>query len=158
MNLSSKIIEEARDRLYVTQMTMKPLPFEFLQKMAKAFSAEKPLAKLPQELNEFLKQDDLSFAKNFSRITAPKKRRIEQITLIVIIATGVGTVIQAIIPESYKIDIVNFIMPIFSTPSIILMIVLIILLFAFVQLMTRIERTSIERNEWKIFSEIEKQS
>ena len=130
------------------------IPYELLTSLSEGIAEASSLSGVPELFQDFLNSEELVFAKGFKKVERQRGTALwlPRISLIAVFVTAVGTLIQAVMPESLKENIVSFLLQIFGSPSLLLIILLFALAAVLAHYLNRFSETSVS---WKDLKRID---
>ena len=149
--LSPKKIDDALKQIFIISRITNEIPYKPLFTLSNNIGQQSSLSVIPETLDRFINDKKLAVARNFEKIEHPRQFRIKQITLISIFLTALGTVIQAIMPESLKEQIVNSLSQFLGSQSTISFLILLVLVFVLFHYISLITNTTVKIKDLREF-------
>ena len=124
------------------------IPYKLLTSLSENIANASSLSSIPEHFHDFVENEELAFAKRFKKIERPHGTAIwlPRISLIGVLVTALGTLIQAIMPESLRENVASFLSQVFGSPSILMLIIALALMVALFYYISRFSETNVS---WK---------
>jgi hypothetical protein len=151
--LSLNNIKEALVMLFVIDQAKNKIEYKQLLALSDGLSHQPLLLHAPDILESFVNNKRLAWARRYHVFEDQRQSWIKLLTIAATLVTAVGTIVQAILPESQKIYILNLITQFLSSPSVIMLFPIIVLGYALGRYIQRIESTTVKWNDLKKMKE-----
>jgi len=140
-NLSLNYLDKAMVMLWVVAQANNKVEYEQVYALSKNLSQEPLLQNAAQTLESFVGDKSLGWAAKFDKFKGPKRSWIEMVTIIAVLTGTFGTVAQAILPETQKEIVLNWLSQFMSSPSVIMLFPIAVLTYGLLRYVSRLNRT-----------------
>jgi len=147
--LSLTNIQETLVMLRVINQMENEIEYEPLLDLSDGLSQQPLLPHASDILEKFVNNKRLAWARRFHKFEGQRQSWVKALTIAATLITAVGTVIQAILPESQKTYILNLVSQFLSSPSVILLFPIVVLSYVLKHYAQRIENTTVKWGDIK---------
>jgi len=107
--LSLDLVDEAYQKLAISNLVKQVLPLPTLMSLCDGIARYSSMDEIPIFLRDFVSSEQLYSTRHFKLVTKPKSNvlRSRSLSFLLVLITAVGTLLQALIPENLKEQIVK---------------------------------------------------